>query len=50
MTLHQIDPLIRELVEYRDLIQQRIDSETNCMNLIERSNSIAPCIICGGAA
>ena len=27
MTLHQIDPLIRELVEYRDLIQQRIDFE-----------------------
>ena len=27
MTLHQIDPLIRELTEYRDLIQQRIDFE-----------------------
>jgi len=27
MTLHQIDPLIRELNEYRDLIQQRIDFE-----------------------
>ena len=27
MTLHQIDPLIRELSEYRDLIQQRIDFE-----------------------
>ncbi len=27
MTLHQIDPLIRELIEYRDLIQQRIDFE-----------------------
>ncbi len=27
ITLHQIDPLIRELTEYRDLIQQRIDFE-----------------------
>ena len=27
MTLHQIDPLIRELNEYRDLIEQRIDFE-----------------------
>src|SRR5579863_9743185 len=27
MALHQIDPLIRELTEYRDLIQQRIDFE-----------------------
>ena len=27
MSLHQIDPLIRELTEYRDLIQQRIDFE-----------------------
>ena len=31
MTLHQIDPLIRELVEYRDLIQQRIDFEDNTL-------------------
>lgn len=29
MTLHQIDPLIRELVEYRDLIQQRMNFEDN---------------------
>jgi len=27
MALHQIDPLIRELTEYRDLIQQRINFE-----------------------
>ena len=27
MTLRQIDPLIRELTEYRGLIQQRIDFE-----------------------
>jgi transposase len=31
MTLHQIDPLIRELSEYRDLIQQRIDFEENTL-------------------
>jgi hypothetical protein len=31
MTLHQIDPLIRELTEYRDLIQQRIDFEDNTL-------------------
>jgi hypothetical protein len=29
MTLHQIDPLIRELTEYRDLIQQRMNFEDN---------------------
>ena len=27
MALHQIDPLIRELIDYRDLIQPRIDFE-----------------------
>jgi hypothetical protein len=27
LTLRQVDPLIRELVQYRDLIQQRIDFE-----------------------
>lgn len=29
MALHQIDPLIRELSEYRDLIQQRLNFEDN---------------------
>lgn len=30
LTLRQVDPLIRELVQYRDLIQQRINfEETN---------------------
>jgi hypothetical protein len=27
LSLRQVDPLIRELVQYRDLIQQRIQSE-----------------------
>jgi hypothetical protein len=27
LTLRQVDPLIRELVQYRDLIQQRTQSE-----------------------
>jgi hypothetical protein len=27
LNLRQVDPLIRELVQYRDLIQQRIQSE-----------------------
>ncbi len=31
MALHQIDPLIRELNEYRDLIQQRIDFEAGAI-------------------
>ena len=29
LTLHQVDPLIRELVQYRDLIQQRTHCEEN---------------------
>lgn len=30
LTLHQVDPLIRELAQYRDLIQQRTkEQETN---------------------
>ena len=27
LTLHQVDPLIRELVHYRDLIQQRLQEQ-----------------------
>jgi hypothetical protein len=27
LTLRQVDPLIRELIQYRDLIQQRLDFE-----------------------
>jgi hypothetical protein len=27
LTLRQVDPLIRELTQYRDLIQQRLDFE-----------------------
>jgi hypothetical protein len=29
LTLSHVDPLIRELVQYRDLIQQRINFEEN---------------------
>jgi hypothetical protein len=32
LTLRQVDPLIRQLHLYRDLIQERIDSQPNQEN------------------
>ncbi len=29
LTLHQVDPIIRELVQYRDLIHQRTKEQEN---------------------
>ena len=29
LTLHQVDPIIRELVQYRDLIQKRLKEQEN---------------------
>jgi transposase len=36
LTLHQVDPLIRELVHYRDLIQQRLQEQDRQGSLFER--------------
>ena len=36
LTLHQVDPLIRELVHYRDLIQQRLQEQERQGSLFER--------------
>ncbi len=35
LTLQQVDPLIRELTHYRDLIQQRIEDQERQMSLFE---------------
>ncbi len=35
LTLQQVDPLIRELTHYRDLIQQRIEEQERQMSLFE---------------
>lgn len=37
LTLHQVDPLIRELVHYRDLIQQRLQEQEKQGSLFERA-------------
>ena len=38
LTLHQVDPLIRELVHYRDLIQQRLQEQEKQGALFERAD------------
>jgi hypothetical protein len=44
LSLRQVDPLIRELVQYRDLIQQRITTSRNPrMNLIELNRALDNC-------
>jgi hypothetical protein len=44
LTLRQVDPLIRELLQYRALIQQRLDFEgTESMNLIELDRACGSC-------
>jgi hypothetical protein len=41
LSLRQVDPLIRELVQYRDLIQKRTQSEeSQVMNLIELNDAL----------
>ena len=44
LSLKQVDPLIRELTQYRDLIQQRTQLRgTQTMNLIELNHSLRNC-------
>ena len=51
LSLRQVDPLIRELTQYRDLIQQRIHfEETPIMNLIELNRSLVQLRLSGMAA
>ena len=51
LSLRQIDPLIRELTQYRDLIQQRIHfEEPQSMNPIELNRSLVQLRLSGMAA
>jgi transposase len=40
LTLHQVDPLIRELVHYRDLIQQRLQEQEKQGSLFEKDSEL----------
>ena len=40
LTLHQVDPLIRELVHYRDLIQQRLQEQEKQGSLFEGDSEL----------
>jgi transposase len=40
LTLHQVDPLIRELVHYRDLIRQRLQEQEKQGSLLERDSEL----------
>ncbi len=51
LTLRQVDPLIRELIQYRDLIQQRHRLRgTEPMNLIELDRALRQLRMGGMAA
>ena len=49
LTLQQVDPLIRELVEYRDLIQRRLQEQEQQGSLFPTGNPEPPSILPGGA-
>ncbi len=49
LTLHQVDPLIRELVQYRDLINQKMKEQEE-MNLIELDRALRQLRLGGMAA
>jgi transposase len=42
LSLQQVDPLIRELVHYRDLIQQRMQQQEQQPSLFETAPEVAP--------
>jgi len=51
LSLRQVDPLIRELTQYRDVIQQRIHfEEPQTMNLIELNRALVQLRLSGMAA
>jgi DNA replication protein DnaC/transposase len=50
LTLRQVDPLIRELTHYRDLIEQLAQKETTTLNVIELDRALRQLRLSGMAA